>query len=85
MTLSPEVSQSELPRRRATNVTLPTDLVRNARAMGLNISEACEHGLAAAVAAARRQQWLAENQRAMTDWNIYVEANGLPLERYRQF
>jgi len=71
--------------RRATNVTLPEALLREARAMGINLSQACERGLAAAVADARRQRWLDANQGAMDAWNDHVAAHGLPLAAFRQF
>ena len=71
--------------RRATNVTLPETLLRNAREMGINLSQACERGLAEAVANARRQRWLEENREAMDAWNGHVAEHGLPLAAYRQF
>ena len=71
--------------RRATNVTLPEALLREARALKINLSQACERGLAAEVASARRQAWLVENRPAMDAWNEYVEQHGLPLAEYRQF
>lgn len=77
-------SASAAPRR-ATNVTLPEPLLREARHMGINLSQACERGLAAAVADARRQRWLAENRDAMAAWNEHVAEHGLPLAAYRQF
>ena len=40
--------------RRPTNITLPDTLLREARELGINLSQACERGLAAAVAAQHR-------------------------------
>ena len=71
--------------RRATNVTLPDRLLREARALKINLSQACERGLAVEVARVRQEVWLAENRPAMDSWNDYVEQNGLPLAEYRQF
>jgi antitoxin CcdA len=71
--------------RRATNVTLPEPLLRDARDLGINLSQACERGLAAAVADARRQRWLDANRGAMDAWNDHVAAHGLPLDAFRQF
>ncbi len=71
--------------RRATNVTLPEALLRDAREMGINLSQACERGLAAAVADVRRQRWIEANQGAMDAWNDHVAAHGLPLAAFRQF
>jgi antitoxin CcdA len=71
--------------RRATNVTLPESLLHEARKLNVNVSQACERGLAAEVAATKAQQWLQENRAAMDAWNDYVEQNGLPLTEFRQF
>ena len=71
--------------RRATNVILPEALLRDAREMGINLSQACEHGLAQAVAEGRRRRWLEQNREAMDAWNGHVAQHGLPLAAYRQF
>ena len=71
--------------RRATNVTLPVGLLREAKELHINISKASEHGVAAAVSEAREQQWKLDNRPAMDAWNAYVEQHGLPLARFRQF
>lgn len=71
--------------RRATNVTLPEALLRDAREMGISLSQACEHGLAQAVAEGRRRRWLEENWEAIDAWNGHVAQHGLPLAAYRQF
>jgi antitoxin CcdA len=81
---APRTPPSTSPRR-ATNVTLPETLLRDAREMGINLSQACERGLAAEVAESRRRRWLEENREAMDAWNEHVAAHGLPLAAFRQF
>ncbi len=71
--------------RRPTTVTLPVDLVLQARALRLNISQACEQGLKAEIARSQGAQWLEENREALASSNDYVERNGLPLSEFRQF
>lgn len=71
--------------RRATNVSLPADLIEEARSLNVNISKACETGLAKEVAKSRADRWREENRSAIEYWNRWVEENGLPLEEYRQF
>ena len=71
--------------RRATNVSLPTDLVEQARALGISVSRACEAGLADEVRRVREQQWIEENWEAIQSSNRWVEEHGLPLARYRMF
>ena len=71
--------------RRATNVSLPENLVAEARTLKVNVSQACERGLAAEVRRSKEQAWLKENRAALDAWNDFIEANGLPLAEYRQF
>lgn len=71
--------------RRATNVSLPADLVESARGLDINISKACEQGLAAEVKRAREDKWIADNWDAIQSSNAYVEKHGLPLAKYRLY
>ncbi len=81
MSYAPKSVQS----RRPTNVTLPDSLLLEAKTLKINVSQACERGLAAEVATAKREKWLQENRAAMDNWNAYVEQHGLPLAAFRQF
>jgi antitoxin CcdA len=71
--------------RRATNVSLSSGLLDEARVLGINVSRACERGLALQIAEAQAERWLAENRQAIESSNAFVERHGLPLARYRQF
>ena len=71
--------------RRPTNVSLDRTLVEEARALGINLSQACERGIAAQLTQVRGERWLEENRAAIEASNDYVEQHGLPLARYRQF
>ena len=71
--------------KRATNVSLDGRLLTEARALGINISRACDHGLALHIAEERARRWLEENKAALDSSNAYVERHGLPLARHRQF
>lgn len=71
--------------RKAANVTLDSDLLSEAHTLGVNVSRAAEAGLSDAVRKARAEQWREENRAALESSNEWVEKNGLPLERYRQF
>lgn len=73
------------PRRRATNVTLPEGLVEEAKALKISVSRACEAGLKLAVAEESDRQWQIQNGDWIKAHNAWVEANELPLERYRLF
>ena len=71
--------------RRPTNVSLDADLVRQARDLSINISRACEDGLAARIKQARERQWREANRGAIVSSNAFAEADGLPLARFRRF
>lgn len=73
------------PARKPTNVSLNFQLVTEAKRLGVNVSRACERGLAAEVAEERARRWQAENAEAIASSNAYVEKHGLPLAKYRQF
>ncbi len=69
----------------ATNVSLDAALVGEAKELGVSISQASNRGLQEAVKKARAERWLEENREALESSNAWVEANGLPLEKYRLF
>jgi len=77
--------RSPTARKRPTNLSLDAELVSNAREMGINVSEACERGLADEVKKAREKKWLEENLPALEAWNAWVEEHGIPYAEYRQF
>lgn len=72
-------------RKTRANLSLNASLIEEARALGINLSEAGESGIAAAVKAERERQWKIENREAIEEHNRWVEKNGLPLEKYRMF
>lgn len=71
--------------RRATNVSISTGLLAQARELEVNISRAAEQGLMRAIAERRAALWLEENHAALESSNAFVERNGLPLAQFRSF
>jgi len=71
--------------RRPTNVSLPGHLVEEAKALGINLSRACESGIEAALQAERSRQWKIDNKAAFDAYNQWVAEYGLPLDEFRQF
>lgn len=69
--------------KRATNVSLSQDLVAEAKALGINVSQACQNGLAAEVKKAREAAWKQENREAIESYNAYVREHGMPMAQYR--
>ena len=78
-------SPASQPTRRSTNVTLPADLLAEARILGLHLSQACEQGLKAEIAKSKAAQWLENNREALESSRDYVERHDLPLSEFRQF
>jgi antitoxin CcdA len=73
------------PKRQSVNLYLDRAVVEDAKALGINISRACDETLRAAVRSEREAHWKAENVEAVQSFNDYVDKNGIPLAQYRQF
>lgn len=71
--------------RRATNITVSSDLLAMAKALKINLSRAAESGIAQAVKEKQAEQWALDNKAALESSNAYVDERGLPLSKYRQF
>ncbi|MEL7980466.1 type II toxin-antitoxin system CcdA family antitoxin [Vreelandella titanicae] len=71
--------------RKPTNLSLDSALLKEAKILGINISRSAEAGIAEAVKLHKQKKWLEDNASALASSNEYVEANGLPLARHRQF
>lgn len=72
-------------KRRPTNLSLDSALLQEAKALGINISRSAEAGIKEAVMRSKGERWRQANKAALRSSNSYVESNGLPLSRHRQF
>jgi antitoxin CcdA len=80
------MSRAQLrPRKAATNLSVRDDLVRRAKALGLNLSEILEAALEAAVRDAERSAWEAENRDAIDAYNARVAEHGVFSDDWRKF
>lgn len=73
------------PAKKSTSMTVDRAVLEEARRLGINISQAAESGVMAAIHAERARLWKQENAGAIADYNAFVEANGLPLAKFRKF
>ncbi len=78
-------SRPDTSSRKATNVTIDAGLLEHAKKLGINIFKASEQGLARAVTAKQEAIWLQANQAALESSNAYVDGNGIPLAKHRNF
>jgi len=76
--------QNSTPRK-ATNLSLDSRLLADAKSLKVNLSRAAEDGIRQAVARTQREIWLAENRDALHSSNEFVERQGLPLAPFRPF
>ncbi len=72
-------------KRKPVNLSIDAELVAEAKAMGINLSQTCEAALSVALKKEREDQWVKENWDAIQSSNAWVEKHGLPLEKYRMF
>ena len=63
-------------KRRAVNLTIREDILKEAKALHLNASQAAESGIAAAVKQAREQEWLKNNHDAIEAHNKRIDKKG---------
>ena len=75
-------SQFTAPRR-PTNISLPSDMVDEAKRLGINVSQACETGLQEQVRKALGEEWKRENRQAIESWNKWIAENGMPYDECR--
>ena len=72
-------------RKTATNLSLRSDLVRRAKALGLNLSEVVDTALEGVIVEAEKQQWLVENRDAIAEYNDVVAKRGVFGDGRRRF
>lgn len=71
--------------KRATNLSVNEDLLKQARALNINLSATLEEGLIAKIKAKQQALWLAENQAAIAAYNQQVDAEGAFADTLRSF
>ena len=71
--------------KKATNITLSADVLADAKALGINVSQACDQFLRELVRREQERRWQAENAEFIATYNAGVAGDGLPLEAWRTF
>jgi len=70
--------------KKATNLTVNSDLLTKARNLEINLSATLEEALTLQVRKATREAWLSENKEALDALNDLVESNGLFSDDFRE-
>jgi antitoxin CcdA len=76
--------KSAVPKR-ATNVSVRTDLLAAAREAGVNLSATLERALIEELAESKRKKWREENREAISTYNEHVEKQGTFSDDVRSF
>lgn len=71
--------------KKATNLTINHDLLRQARELHINLSSTLEARLVELIAQRRREQWFAENRAALEAYNRRIEEYGVFSQGLRRF
>jgi antitoxin CcdA len=71
--------------KKATNLSCNSDLLRQAREIGVNLSAVLEGALEEVVRQRLADRWLADNREAIDSYNRDVEAKGVFSDGMRTF
>jgi antitoxin CcdA len=71
--------------KKATNVTINSDLLRQAKECHVNLSQTLEKRLVEILRVEKRKQWLQSNRKAINDYNRRVAAKGVFSDGQRSF
>ena len=71
--------------KKATNLSINSDLLTQAKKLGINISSFLETSLAQEVQRLKTQAWLKENESAIRAYNEDVESHGAFGDSLRAF
>ena len=71
--------------KKATNITLSADVLNEAKALGINISQACDQFLRDLVRSEQERRWQTDHAEFIAAYNAGVERDGLPLDAWRSF
>ena len=70
--------------KKATNLSVNSDLLKKARGLKINLSATLEQALAIQVKRTAREAWLSENREAIETLNELTNKNGLFSDSFRE-
>lgn len=71
--------------KRATNLSLNSDLLKRSRALNINLSATLEQALKAKLAETEAEKWKHKNKNAIQAYNEFVEEHGCFSDEFREF
>jgi antitoxin CcdA len=76
---------SDRPLKKATNLTLTSEVLEEAKKLGINISKVCDAFLESLVKQEKERRWKLDNADFISAYNQITEDEGLPLDQWRSF
>ena len=77
--------RAALPGKRATNLSLSSDVLDAAKHLEINISQVCDNYLREVVRREQDRKWREDHADFIAAYNATIEAEGLPLDEWRSF
>ena len=71
--------------KKATNLSLNSDLLKKTRALNINLSATLEQALKDKLKSIEAQKWVKDNKNAIKAYNDFVEENGCFADEYKEF
>lgn len=79
-----ELYDTEAPKK-ATNLSVNSDLLAKSRSLKINLSATLEHALQQRIAQAEAAEWARANKTAIRAYNAFVEEHGCFGDEFREF
>lgn len=71
--------------KKATNLSINSDLLLKARELKINLSATLEQALVERIKQKQREAWRIENAKAIAAYNLFVEDEGVFSDELRSF
>jgi len=71
--------------KKATNLSINSDLLKRSRALSINLSATLEQALKDKLAQTEAQKWIVENKNAIKTYNDFVDKHGCFSDEFREF
>jgi len=71
--------------KKATNLSINSDLLAKTRALKINLSATLERALESELAKVEAKKWALENKAAIQAYNDFVDENGCFADEFREF
>jgi antitoxin CcdA len=68
--------------RKALNITIPAEMIRETKKYKINASQAAQKAIAEEIRKAKEQEWIEQNKGAINAYNKRIEKEGLLIESW---